>query len=215
MGEALLGEAGLGPETLFLFRLDTMLETLPPPGALGPRVILGPRTPADPVRVIGLLAGAAEESSGGDGVLDLDRAGDVLPGPSLGGDVTTPGLGISESSGGGSTNLGMGGAASSSSSGGGSLKVGRGGRSSSSGGGSLKAGLAGTSESTAGGGGGGTTGGVGGGATTSGFSDFSKGAGGGGAGAETSAGGGVGTLGTGRGSSGDFKDFGCGAWAAC
>ena len=108
-----------------------------------------------------------------------------------GGEVATPGVGVSESSGGGSAKrLGMGGD-DSSGSGGGSLNCGRGGNSSSSGGGSLNAGRLGVDSSSAAGGG------VGGfGTSSTGFS----------------TGGGGGTLGTGASS---WTGFGGGFFAAC
>lgn len=57
-------------------RLDTILDTLPPPGALGPLAILGPRTPAEPVREMGLLAASL---IAGDGLRDVSFVGDGLP----------------------------------------------------------------------------------------------------------------------------------------
>ncbi len=177
-----------------------MLETVPPPAGLGPRAPLGPFTPPETDLVI--FAGS---SLGGVGLRELTLLWfDLIEIEELG-RFTSEGTGETEvrgglcagaatsptsgSSGGGSTNLGMGGAASSSGSGGGSLNVGRGGRSSSSGGGSLNVGRGGKSGSTAAGGGGG--GGSGGASTTG--SGFSSRGGGGGGLASTGGGGGGGS----------------------
>jgi hypothetical protein len=183
---AVLELIGLGvggdPDTLFLLlRLDTILDTAPPPGILGPLASLGPRTAvadcAEPVRLIVALPVPRTVSSGGEGLRDMNFVGDGLADPPVlalvrlfgvggmtevtGGGGGTVGvgageLGISGSSEGGSTNCGLaGGDSSSSTSGGGSLNIGRGGSLSISGGGSLNDGREGWEGIVGGGGGGG------------------------------------------------------------
>ncbi len=155
-----LGLVGL-PAVLCLFRFETIFETVPPVGARGPLVTLGPLTPPDAVREMALLGlSSLGEGLRGEedlelielvrltcvrisaGIGEITSAGGLWPGA----EVMTPDDGVSESSGGGSTNDGIGGDASSAGSGGGSLNDGRGGRSSSgSGAGSLNDGRGGRS----------------------------------------------------------------------
>ena len=161
------------PEILFLLRLDTNDETLPPP-TLGPLVILGPRTPTCDCPEVFLLSDALPlprtMSSGGVGLRDPSLVGEGLDASVLllrGVGGTTEGMeGVDTIVGGGGTlgtsvcstgKLGMA-IGASSISGGGSLNIGRGGVSSSSGEGSLNDGLLGNEATVAGGGGGGTRG---------------------------------------------------------